>query len=112
MLATFIHNLLSAVTNEPGKALAIVDEIRTRANLLPYSGSDLLKEILQQRTAELIGEGQIFFDYVRNNYFPFASAMTPERYAAKGYYWPVNSRIITTNKLISQTPYWNGKTTW
>jgi starch-binding outer membrane protein, SusD/RagB family len=98
--------------NEPGKALSIVNEIRQRAGLPAYGGSELLNEILQQRTSELIGEGQIFFDYVRNNYFPFPSAMTPARYAEKGYYWPVSSRIITTNKLIAQTPYWNGKTVW
>lgn len=98
--------------SEPGKAQPIVDEIRQRAGLLPYSGGNLLNEVLQQRTSELIGEGKIFFDYVRNNYWPFSSAMTPERYAQEGYYWPVSGKIITTNKLISQTPFWNGKTTW
>ena len=98
--------------NEPGKALPIVNEIRIRAGLDAYGGSDLLKEVLQQRTSELIGEGQIFFDYVRNNYWPSATAMTPDRYAQKGYYWPVSSKILTTNKLITQTPFWNGKTTW
>ena len=98
--------------NQPGQALTIVNEIRDRAGLQPYSGSDLLTEVLQQRTSELIGEGKIFFDYVRNNYFPFSSAMTPDRYAAQGYYWPVSGKIITTNKSIFQTPYWNGKTMW
>lgn len=98
--------------NKPGQAIPIVNEIRDRAGLQPYSGSDLLTEVLQQRTAELIGEGKIFFDYVRNNYFPFSSAMTPDRYAAKGYYWPVSGRILTSNKSITQTPYWNGKTVW
>lgn len=98
--------------NEPGKAVPIVNEIRQRAELDPYSGSDLLAEILQQRTAELIGEGKIFFDYVRNNHFPGVSAMTPERYAQEGYYWPVSGNILTTNKEVEQTPYWNGKTTW
>lgn len=98
--------------NQQGQALSIVDEIRNRAGLQPYTGSDLLAEVMQQRTAELIGEGKIFFDYVRNNYFPFSSAMTPERYAAKGYYWPVSSKVLTSNKLVTQTPYWNGKTTW
>lgn len=98
--------------NKAGQALSIVDEIRSRAGLQPYSGSNLLAEVLQQRTSELIGEGKIFYDYVRNNYFPFSSAMTPDRYAAKGYYWPVSSQILTTNKSITQTPYWDGKTVW
>ena len=98
--------------NEPDKAVAIINEIRTRAGLDNYSGSDVLGEVLQQRTSELIGEGKIFFDYVRNNYFPGTSSMTPDRYAQKGYYWPVSSNVLTTNKLVSQTPYWNGKTIW
>lgn len=98
--------------NDPGRALPIVNEIRQRAGLDAYTGTELLKEILQQRTSELIGEGKLFFDFVRNNYFPGVSAMTPERYAQEGYYWPVSGNILTTNKEIEQTPYWNGKTTW
>lgn len=98
--------------NDAGKAIPIVNQIRTRAGLAPYAGTELLNEILQQRISELIGEGQIFFDFVRNNYFPFASAMTPERYQQKGYYWSVSSNILTTNKLIAQTSYWNGKSVW
>lgn len=98
--------------NQPGNALPIINEIRLRAGLQPYGGTEIMKEVLQQRTAELIGEGQIFFDYVRNNYWPFASAMTTDRYNQEGYYWPVSSSTLTTNKLITQTPFWNGKTTW
>jgi hypothetical protein len=98
--------------NNPAAALPIINEIRARAGLLPFNGTDVLEEVLRQRTAELIGEGKIFFDYVRNNYWPFSSAMTPERYAQEGYYWPVSGNIITTNKLVSQTPFWNGKTIW
>lgn len=98
--------------NQPGNALSIINEIRARAGLNSYSGSDLLSEVMQQRTGELIGEGKLFFDYVRNDYFPVSSVMTPDRYAQKGYYWPVSSNILTTNKLVTQTPYWNGKTVW
>lgn len=98
--------------NQQANALPIINEIRSRAGLQPFSGTDMIAEVMQQRTAELIGEGQIFFDYVRNNYFPFSSAMTPERYQQEGYYWPVSGKILTTNKLIEQTPYWNGKTVW
>lgn len=98
--------------SQPGNALSIINEIRARAGLDNYSGTDMLGEVLQQRTSELIGEGKIFFDDVRNNYFPPSSAMTPDRYAQKGYYWPVSSNILTTNKKVFQTPYWNGKTTW
>ena len=98
--------------NQPGNALPIINEIRTRAGLEPYSGAEPLTEVLQQRTSELIGEGKLFFDYVRNIYFPVPSVMTPERYSQKGYYWPVSGNILTTNKMLTQTPYWNGKTVW
>lgn len=93
-------------------ATTIINEIRTRAGLVPYTGSSPLAEVMQQRTAELIGEGKIFFDYVRNNYFQNVPVMDANRYQQKGYYWPVSNSILTSNKLIQQTPFWNGKTTW
>ncbi|WP_029905051.1 RagB/SusD family nutrient uptake outer membrane protein [Prevotella sp. 10(H)] len=98
--------------NQQGKALPIVNEIRSRAGLGAYSGSDLLKEVLQQRICELFGEGHLFFDMVRNNYFPNQQVMEKARYDQQGYYWPVSSYILTSNKQVSQTPYWNGKTKW
>ncbi|TAN15107.1 MAG: RagB/SusD family nutrient uptake outer membrane protein [Chitinophagaceae bacterium] len=98
--------------NEPVKALPIINTIRTRAGLGNYTGSDFLNEILQEETGELIGEGKLFFSYVRNDYFPVPSVMTPDRYAQQGYYWPVSSNILSSNILISQTPFWRGKTTW
>lgn len=101
-----------AKANQGARAIEIVDAIRSRAGLSPYIGSDLLKEILQQRISELIGEGQLYYDMVRNNYFPNAQVMDNDRYLQQGYYWPVSSKILVSNKLVSQTPYWNGKTSW
>lgn len=98
--------------NDPGKALSIINMIRARAGLANYSGSNLLNEVLQEETSELIGEGKLFFAYVRNDYFPVPSVMTPDRYQQQGYYWPVSSNILSANRLITQTPYWRGKTTW
>ncbi len=97
---------------QEGLALPIVNDIRNRAGLDSYAGEDLMREILQQRISELIGEGHIFYDFVRNNFYDFVQAMTPDRIAQQGYYWPVSSSILTSNKLINQTPYWNGKTVW
>jgi len=98
--------------NESGKALPIINEIRARAGLGNYSGSDILNEVLQEETSELIGEGKLFFAYIRNDYIQNIPEMTPNRYAEKGYYWPVSSNILTENKKIKQTPYWQGKTNW
>lgn len=100
--------------DEAAKARVIVDEIRTRAGLAPYSGSedDLLYEVIQQYFSELFGEGRIYFDMVRNNYFPNEHLMGALKYREKGYYWPVSGNVLSMNTLISQTPYWNGKTKW
>lgn len=100
--------------DEPSKAVAIINDIRTRAGLAPYAGSDdeLLDEIMHQEFAEMFGEGQIFFSMVRNNYFPNEHLMPALKYRQKGYYWPVSSSILSMNTMISQTDYWNGKTKW
>jgi len=95
-----------------GEARTIVNEIRHRAGLSDYTGSTLLNEIMQQRISELYGEGHLYFDMVRNNYFPNSHLMTAAKYFQEGYYWPVSSNILSTNTLISQTPYWSGKTNW
>lgn len=97
-----------------GKAAAIVNDIRGRAKIGDYKGDDsgLADEIMQQRIAELFGEGCLYFDMVRNNYFPNDHLMAPAKYKQEGYYWPVSSSIMKMNPLISQTPYWDGKTRW
>ena len=97
---------------DDGKALPIVNDIRHRAGLGDYSGSDLISEIMQQRVSELFGEGYLYYDFVRNNYWPNAHLMGAVKYRQKGYYWPVSSNVLSTNTLIDQTPYWNGKCNW
>lgn len=96
------------------KALEIIDNIRERAGLKAYTGGTdtYIDEIMQQRIAELFGEGHLYFDMVRNNYFPNDHLMAPTKYKQKGYYWPVSSSVMKMNPLISQTPYWDGKTRW
>ncbi len=100
--------------NQPGKALPIVNDIRVRAGIGDYRGddSDLLDEIMQQRIGELFGEGHLYYDMVRNNWFPNDHLMTPAKYRQEGYYWPVSSSVMKMNHLIGQTPYWDGKTRW
>lgn len=97
-----------------GKATSIVNDIRGRAQIGDYTGDNagLMDEIMQQRVAELFGEGCLYFDMVRNNWFPNDHLMAPAKYKQEGYYWPVCSSIMKMNPLISQTPYWDGKTRW
>ncbi len=101
-------------SGEDGKALVIVNEIRERAKIGPYTGGtdELDIEIVQQRISELFGEGHLYFDFVRNNYFPNDHLMKAINYRQQAYYWPVSSSIMANNRHILQTPYWSGKTKW
>lgn len=98
--------------NQSGKALPIINEIRQRAGLSGFSGGDVLKGILQERTSELQGEGKLFFDYIRNGFIENMPHIDQVRYNQQGYYWPVSSSVLLRNKMVQQTPYWNGKTSW
>lgn len=98
--------------SEEGKALPIVNDIRHRAGLGDYAGSDLITEVIQQRISDLFGEGHLYFDFIRNNYWPNSYLMGAVKYRQQGYYWPVSQSVLSTNTLIDQTPYWNGKCNW
>ena len=93
--------------------IEIIDEIRSRAGLKPYSGKlELMDEIMTQRCGELFGEGYLYHDFVRNNWFPNDFLMPQLNYEQEAYYWPVSSNILSKNWQIQQTPFWNGKTQW
>jgi hypothetical protein len=109
------------VLNRDGESLTALNIIRQRANAaqISSSGADLKKAILLERQRELAGEGQNYFDVVRNSYKSPAGyllygqvlswTMDPGRFAAKGYYWPISNEILNANKLLSQIPWWRGK---
>ena len=97
---------------EEAKALPIVNDIRHRAGLGDYTGDDLISEVLQQRIGELFGEGHLYYDFVRNNFWPNDHLMGAIKYREQGYYWPVSSSVLSSNPMIQQTPYWNGKCRW
>ncbi|MES2454544.1 MAG: RagB/SusD family nutrient uptake outer membrane protein [Bacteroidota bacterium] len=109
--------------NRDGEAQTAVNLIRTRAgvNGLSSSGFNLRKDIILERQRELIGEGQNYFDIVRNsaklasggdNFYslmPWGSTMNGDRFAQKGYLWPIHNSILNANRLISQNAWWMGK---
>ncbi len=101
-----------AKDNKEAKAIEIVNQIRNRAGQKAYSGDDLMDEILTQRCGELFGEGHLYYDMIRNNWFPNDYLMSALKYKQEGYYWPVSSSVLSMNAQIHQTPYWNGKTRW
>ena len=100
-----------AKKNNTARAKELLLLIRQRAGLnqVTVPDSELVTEVLKERRRELIGEGHIFFDYIRNNSFPDVSAMNATRISRKGYFWPVRYNNIRKNPALVQTSYWIGK---
>lgn len=110
---------------------AALNVIRERAGLDPIATNlnnrTYYTEILKERQRELIGEGHNYFDVVRNIWkkssdqgFQFNPSDLiswnlslgdggADRFALKGYYFPIENANLNSNRLISQIPYWMGK---
>lgn len=99
-------------SNELG-ALTDLNTIRQRAGLADYNGTgtDLFNELVDERRRELIGEGYNAFDLIRMNQLGrlFPDSYTPQRIAQKGYFWPLNMRVLgKQNALLTQNEWWKG----
>jgi len=95
-----------------GEALSDLNVIKSRAGLVPYSmlGNDLYLEIANERIRELIGEGSTQFDLIRmellDDFFP--SDYSINRIAKKGYFWPLDMRVLLKqNASLTQNEWWN-----
>lgn len=101
-----------------GKAEAVKDlnRIRERAGLTEYYGStekkDLLKEIFNERERELYGEGQRYYDIVRNGYFRDVlfgnyKTLTDEDVKNGALYLPIGEiNAKNNNSLMTQNIFW------
>ncbi len=94
-----------------GNARSLLNEIRNRAGIGNFNGSDadLLGAIFDERARELVGEGQIAFDRIRNDYWEGCSWYSTERISKKGQYWPVHTDLFSANRELVQIPYWQGQ---
>jgi hypothetical protein len=83
----------------------------------PNNAEEMVEEIIKERGRELIGEGQWYFDLVRNlntqngahNHwltdlsYP-TDRLTPQN---KGYYWPIDMQaLFPFDNLLVQNPWW------
>lgn len=109
---------------DDGGAVTAANLIRERAGTTDFDlsvdfGPALKRKIVQERERELIGEGQTYFDVVRNalntkdrgffgQIIPLWS-MSADRFNQKGYLWPIANSILNANRLINQNPWWMGK---
>jgi len=104
-------------TGDDAGARADVNAIRTRAGLDPILPGDPFDAvtIYEEREKELYGEGSLAYDFIRmiltnpdSNIDPsLKDFYTPERIAKKGYYWPLNMRVLLPqNSLLTQNEWW------
>lgn len=106
-----------------GKAEAVNDlnDIRNRAGLANYSGSmdpELLRrEIFKERERELFGEGQHYYDAIRNGINPrnnfYLGRISPAYIQLSdadiqngAIYLPVNDEATRKNPYVKQNTYW------
>ena len=102
--------------NNVGGAVADLDRVRDRAGLHKYSGPQeaelLRKEIFRERERELFGEGQRYYDIIRNGYFReellgHYKSLTDEDVKNGALYLPVATRSFAKNPLMKQNTYWS-----
>lgn len=105
----------SVKLNDPAGARNEVNIIRQRANaqLLLPGDACTMDTVLKERQRELYGEGCLAYDNIRmiltNPDYAgiLPDPYTPERVAKKGYYWPLNMRILLPqNQLLTQNEWW------
>ena len=92
-----------------------LDRIRKRAGLEAYAGSTapeaLREEIFNERRRELFGEGQYYFDIVRNGYYreklygKFKDLTDAYSRIGEIYTW-ISADAFEKNTLMTQNTYW------
>ncbi|NSL87805.1 RagB/SusD family nutrient uptake outer membrane protein [Chitinophaga solisilvae] len=94
-----------------GAALNDINKVRARAGADPTDGNgDVKYEVFRERSRELFGEAQRWYDLVRTGYLKTENGgkFTLERYNAGGWKWPVARALFLNNNVLIQNPYWLG----
>ncbi len=104
---------LAALGNNDAEAISMLNEIRRRANATEYTGGGgkpLQDAIFRERTKELMGEGQRWYDLVRTGRVldinECENYLTQDVFERRGWTWPIPKDAIKVNPLITQNAYW------
>lgn len=101
---------LAHTGTERTEAIRLLNEIRTRAKAPLYSPAegDLETAIITERRKELIGEGHVWYDMLRNRRILLYKGNIYNESALRdgAWTWPVNQDSFITNPLLNQTTFW------
>lgn len=105
---------------QAGQGIDELNQVRNRAGLANYTGSDIDEEIFQQRRYEFVGEGKIFYDELRRGVIADYSAQKiakgyadklsyfdqaePLFKAKKDYLFPIPQSDLDSNPALEQNP--------
>lgn len=95
------------LTSQDGQALIELNQFAASRKGLAYTGTDLLKDILTERSKEFYGEGQRFLDLKRNNLSvdrPSNCTTCNLPASDKRFVLPVGQDAINQNSNLRQYP--------
>lgn len=103
---------LAALGNN-GDAITAVNLVRNRAHASPYTGTggeELKDFIFQERSRELIGEGQHYFDLVRTGRILSSQwarhPLNRDQFNRGAWTWPINHGATNNNPYMTLNEYW------
>lgn len=92
------------------EAQNLLNEVRGRAGATLYTPAEgnLRLAIIEERRKELIGEGHVWYDMLRNGELLKYKGKTfnQSNLEMGAWTWPVTKASMITNPLIRQLPYW------
>jgi len=100
-----------------GAALKDINFVRARSQAEPILEEDVTnirEEAFLERSRELYGEGQRWYDLVRTGFLTNqdmnAGGIFPQdRFDAGGWKWPVGRVLFLNNNVLAQNQFWLGK---
>lgn len=101
------------LNNIPG-AISYINQIRTRANLNPYSGAQTKEavkdDLIHQRAIEFFVEGERFYDLRRwgllEKYLKKSDPARFQNFSERFYYFPIPAKELQTNDLCAPSEGW------
>ncbi len=93
------------------ESIQMLNDIKVMRKVSGYTitmleSKPLLREILNERKRELMGEGWSFYDQVRFNRIETLDPAFKELMDKGGIYWPISKTVLSNNAKIQQNEYW------